>query len=116
MDLNIGIKLCSKPSCEHTDKTCKKNYASEKSINQAKGIFLKQSLNTIKKQDIIKVKSVTTDGSQSLAKAMREHNATVRQKVQHSKCFIHNMRNLHKSLRAANIKVPKRTGCYTVKG
>lgn len=52
---------------------------------------------------------MTTDGIHSLAKAMREHNATVRQKVQHSKCFIHNMRNLHKSLRAANIKVPKRT-------
>ena len=24
VDLNIGTKLCSKPNCEHTDKTCKK--------------------------------------------------------------------------------------------
>ncbi|KAH3741091.1 hypothetical protein DPMN_047809 [Dreissena polymorpha] len=38
---------------------------------------------------------------------MREHNAKVQEKVQHFKCFIHNMRNLHKHLRSACIKQPK---------
>ena len=109
VDVNIATKLCSNPSCEHTDKSCKKNYPTDKSINQAEPSCLKQSLEKIQKQKIIKIKSVTTDGSPSLAKAMREHNMKVRRKVQHSKCFIHNMRNLHKGLRSATIQAPKGT-------
>ncbi len=107
VDLHIGNKLCSKPNCNHLDRSCKKNYCDETSINQAEAIFVKKSLENIKNQNILKVKSVTTDGSASLAKAMREHNAKVQEKVQHFKCFIHNMRNLHKHLRSACIKQPK---------
>ncbi|KAH3741093.1 hypothetical protein DPMN_047811 [Dreissena polymorpha] len=40
VDLHIENKLCSKPNCNHLDRSCKKNYCDETSINQAEAIFL----------------------------------------------------------------------------
>jgi hypothetical protein len=107
IDINVGNKLCMRKECDHNNKHCKKNYSDHTSINQAESAFLKKSLEKIKKQNIIKVRSVTTDASLSLAKAIREHNVKTSTKVQHYKCFVHAMRNMHKQLRAAKIKVPR---------
>ncbi|KAH3888013.1 hypothetical protein DPMN_012034 [Dreissena polymorpha] len=60
VDLHIGNKLCRKPNCNHLDRSCKKHYCDETSINQAEAIFLKKSLENIKNQNNLKVKSVTT--------------------------------------------------------
>ena len=45
------------------------------------------------------MRSVTTDASTQIAKALREYNATGNYSVKHYKCFIHRMRSLHSKLK-----------------
>ena len=106
VDIQVANKLCPVKDCDHKSKKCKQNYNSNTSINQAEPEFLKKTIQNIEDQEILRVSSVTTDGSRSLAKAMRILNSKRRRQIKHYKCFVHNMRNLHKKLRSAKIKQP----------
>ena len=106
VDIQIGNKLCPLKLCNHLSRKCKKNYSSDHTINEAETSFLKATINNIESKNILNVQSITTDGSQSLEKATRTLNSNRQKHINHYKCFIHNMRNFHKHLRAANIKAP----------
>ena len=106
VDVQVANKLCSLKKCPHTSKKCQKNYPDLTSINQAESTLLKKSLTSIAEEKILTINSVTTDGSPQLAKALREISSTASAKMLHYKCFVHNMRNLHKHLRAVKIRKP----------
>ena len=82
------------------------NYDSSISINQAETTYLQSTVQNIEQQGILKIQSITTDGSRSLAKCMRTLNSKRRKKIPHYRCFVHNMRNFHKKIRSLKIKCP----------
>ncbi|XP_053390405.1 uncharacterized protein LOC128553299, partial [Mercenaria mercenaria] len=104
VDIQIANKLCSLRNCSHNNKKCRKNYATDTSINQAETTLLKESIKSIFDKKNLSVQTITTDGSFQLAKAVRDINAKTSAKILHYKCFVHNMRNLHKHLKAVKLK------------
>ena len=70
--------------------------------------LLKRNLDTIHQQNILKIRSVTSDASTQIAKALREYNASGNHSVRNYKCFIHRMRSLHRHIKGIKLKsVPK---------
>lgn len=106
VDIQIGNKLCSSKSCDHKSNKCKKNFDSDTGITNAEKLLLKKSIQAVEKANIIKVNSVTTDGSQQITKVMRDINSQRKNKIKHYQCFVHTMRNFHRQLKNVKIKAP----------
>lgn len=101
--IETANKLCTKPNCEHNTSSCKRNYNPNESIQSSEPKLLKRNLDTVHGQNIIKIRSVTTDASAQIAKALREYNISENYSVRHFKCFIHRMRSLHKQIKNLNL-------------
>ncbi len=98
----VANKLCTKMKCNHKDnKSCKQNFCTGDSIQTSESKLLKETLQKVTLQNILKVRSVTTDASAQIAKAIRETNIAKAQSdtITHYKCFIHRMRSMHGQLR-----------------
>ena len=108
ISLETASKLCTKQNCEHATDMCKRNYNPNESIQSSESKLLKKNLESVHKQNIIKVRSVTTDASTQIAKALREYNTMGNLSIQHFKCFIHRMRTLYGQLKSVKLtSVPK---------
>ena len=108
ISIETANRLCTKPNCEHNTNNCKGNYNPQDSIQSSESKLLKRNLDTVHQQNILKIRSVTSDASTQIAKALREYNASGNHSVKHYKCFIHRMRSLHKHIKGIKLKsVPK---------
>lgn len=99
MNIITGNKLCTIKNCQHNSTACKKNYNTDESIASSEAKFVKQHLKTVNEQNIVKVRSVTSDASAQVEKAVRDYAAESRTPTQHYKCLIHKLRTLQKHLR-----------------
>ena len=108
ISIETANKLCTKQNCEHNTNSCKRNYNPQDSIQSCESKLLKKNLNAIHGQNILKVRSVTTDASTQIAKALREYNASGNYSVKHYKCFIHRMRSFHSKVKELKLNsVPR---------
>ena len=108
ISIETANRLCTKPNCEHNTNNCKRNYNPQDSIQSSESKLLKRNLDTVHQQNILKIRSVTSDASTQIAKALREYNASGNHSVKHYKCFIRRMRSLHKNIKGIKLKsVPK---------
>ena len=101
--IETANKLCTKQKCQHNTNSCKRNYNPHDSIQSTEPKLLKSNLNSVHQQNILKVRSITTDASAQIAKALREYNTSGNYAIKHYKCFIHRMRSLHKQVK--NVKL-----------
>ena len=108
ISVETSNKLCTKPNCEHNSNSCKKNYNPQESIQSCESKLLKKNLDAVHGQNILKVRSVTSDANTQIAKALREYNVSGNYSVKHYKCFIHRMRSLHSKIKELKLNsVPK---------
>ena len=106
--METANKLCTKKNCDHNNDNCKRNYNPQESIQSSESKLLKKNLEEIQRQNILNVRSVTTDASTQIAKALREYNASGIFSIKHYKCFIHRMRSLYHKLKDVKLNsVPK---------
>jgi len=104
----VANKRCTKRSCDHTQERCKKNYSSDQSIASSERSLLHKALDDVKKPRLITLRSVTTDASAQLAKALRDYNSTNNSQIMHYKCFIHRVRTMEKHIRDLQLSsIPK---------
>lgn len=108
ISLETANKLCTKVNCQHNTNSCKRNYNPNESIQSTEPKLLRKNLETIRRQNIVKIRSVTTDASAQIAKAIQEYNRLGNYSIKHYKCFIHRMRSLHKQVKSLKlISIPK---------
>lgn len=108
ISIETANKLCTKQNCEHNTNTCKRNYNPNESIQSTEPKLLKRNLDAVDQRNVLKVRSVTTDASAQIAKAIREYNTSGNHSIRHYKCFIHRMRTLYKQVRNLRLSsVPK---------
>ena len=101
-------KLCTKQTCNHNTNSCKRNYNPTESIQSAEPKLLKSNLQEVAVQNQLKVRSVTSDASAQIAKALREYKASGNHTVRHCKCFIHRMRSFYKQIKSLRLtSIPK---------
>ena len=101
--IETANKLCSKQNCEHNTNSCKRNYNPNESIQSTEQKSLKKNLDNVHRQNVLKVRSVTSDASAQIKKALREYSVSTNYSIEHYKCFIHRMRSFHKQLK--NLKL-----------
>jgi hypothetical protein len=105
----IANKHCHKPKCSHTVSNCKKTYNSDLSIASSERTLLHQSLDNIRGPGILKIRSVTTDASSQLAKALRDYRSEKNVEFSHFKCFVHRLRTLEKNIRVLKLtSIPRK--------
>lgn len=108
ISIQTASKLCTRQTCTHNNEKCKRNYNITESIQSTEPKLLKKNLDNIQQQSILKIRSVTTDASAQIAKAIRDYNTAGNFTIRHYKCFIHRMRSLHKQLKNLRLtSVPK---------
>lgn len=97
-------KHCRLNNCNH--QNCSKNYPNESSIASSERVLVQQTLKSIHEAGRVKMRSITTDSSAQVAKAIRDYqNATPdRAPAIHYKCFVHRLRTLEKHIRQLNLK------------
>jgi hypothetical protein len=104
----VANKHCRRKGCDHRQDKCRKTYSSEKSIAASERSLLNETLNNVRTAGLITLRSVTTDASTQLAKALREYKAENNMNFSHYKCFIHRGRTLEKHIRALKLcSIPK---------
>jgi hypothetical protein len=105
--LSVVNKHCNIKDCNH--QNCHKNFSKEKSITSSERTLLHENMSKLKKTKIVKVKSITTDGSSQLAKAVRDFNSAKSENIIHYQCFIHKQRTLEKHIKNLSLKtIPSR--------
>lgn len=102
--LQTANKLCSKRSCDH--RNCKKNYESDETIASSEATLVRRNLDSLREENILNVRSVTSDSSAQLDKTLRDYSAATGTKIIQYKCFIHKLRNLQKNIRSIKLKSP----------
>lgn len=95
-------KFCRLPNCTH--ESCSKNYPTQDSIAATERTLLQKNLNKIHRGARVKIRSVTTDASSQLAKAMREYKQNNQVSMKHYNCYIHKLRTLEKNIRAIKLQ------------
>ncbi len=100
-------KLCNLQNCDH--QSCKKNFRADSSIASSERKLLHDNLQRIRRSGKLKVRSVTSDASAQIAKALRDYNSLHNESIKHYKCFVHKLRNLQKKMKAKPLRTcPKR--------
>ena len=108
ISIKTANKLCTKQTCNHNTNRCKRNYNPTESIQSAEPKLLKSNLQEVAVQNQLKVRSVTSDTSAQIAKALREYKASGNHTVRHYKCFIHRMRSFYKQIKSLRLtSIPK---------
>ena len=72
--IETANKLCTKQKCQHNTNSCKRNNNPHVSNKSTEPNLLKSNLNSVHLQNILKVRSIITDASAQIAKALREYN------------------------------------------
>ena len=98
---SVANKFCRRKKCTH--ENCKKNYPQHETIASSEKILLRRNLDKIKKAKRVKIRSITTDSSSQLAKAIREYSKDNGSKLKHYNCYVHKLRSLEKNLRAVKL-------------
>ena len=99
ISIETANRLCTKPNCEHNTNNCKRNYNPQDFNPIFRVKTIEKKPRHCSQQNILKIRSVTSDASTQIAKALREYNASGNHSVKHYKCFIHRMRVLHKHIK-----------------
>ncbi|KAH3722001.1 hypothetical protein DPMN_064950 [Dreissena polymorpha] len=69
---SISSKFCKKKACTHDN--CSKTLATDQSISSIERSSLHTNLNSVLKRRVLNIRSVTTDASSQVAKALRDYN------------------------------------------
>lgn len=93
-------KLCPKRGCNH--ENCAKNYRTEATIASSEKKSTSLNLEKLKKEGLLKVESMTSDGSSQMEKFAKS------KKLTHYNCLVHRMRNFQKALKK-NFKLTTKT-------
>lgn len=101
---SVASKFCRVKNCNHMDKKCKKNYSQQESIAASEKILLRKNLDSIRKSKKVKIRSITTDASSQLAKAIREYRTEKKIQLRHYTCYVHKLRTLEKHVKAVKLK------------
>lgn len=101
-------KHCKIKGCSH--ENCSKNFPSESSIASSERVLVQESLRKIDRSRRIKLRSITTDSSSQVAKAVRDYqHIAPNNRAVHYKCFVHRLRTLEKHIRNLTLKSIPRT-------
>lgn len=107
LSIAIASKICRKKKCSH--EKCSKTFSTEASIASSERSLMHENLNRIKNMGHIKIRSVTTDASAQVAKAVRDFSAEHKVSMNHYQCFIHKLRTLDKHIRSLKLNsIPKK--------
>ncbi|MES9880370.1 MAG: hypothetical protein ABW185_05750 [Sedimenticola sp.] len=107
LSIATANKLCNRRNCDH--RSCGKNFRADASIASSERKLLHDNLLEIKRRGKLKVRSVTSDASSQIAKALRDYNSDHNQAIKHYKCFIHRLRSLQKKIKAMALRTcPKK--------
>ena len=109
ISMSTANKLCSrKKICNHSDnQSCKKNYNTDDTIASSEGKLAEKNLQKVNDQNILKVKSVTSDASAQLSKVVREFGKKSGNSIRYYQCFVHRMRTVQKYIKNLNFsKLP----------
>lgn len=100
--MSTANKLCSKGNgCDHSG-SCSKTYGTDESISSSESKLATKNFNKIKQQDIVNIKSVTSDASAQLGKVIKQFGQTFGNPIQYYQCFIHRLRTLQKNIKSIN--------------
>ena len=108
--VRVANKHCRLKACDHNNAKCKKNYSSVDTIAASERSLLFDTLNDVRKRGHITLRSVTTDASQQLSRALKDFKANTNSNISHQVCFIHRGRTLQKHIRA--LKLTSIPTCY----
>ncbi|KAH3697696.1 hypothetical protein DPMN_085202 [Dreissena polymorpha] len=64
---------CASKTCAHNN--CSKNFPSQQSIASSERHLLLENLNNLDKKKILKIRSITTNASAQIGKALRDFNS-----------------------------------------
>ena len=99
-------KHCKKKGCSH--ENCSKNFPNESSIASSERVLIHDTMGNIGEASLVKLRSITTDSSTQVAKAIRDFQHTATNRAIHYKCFVHRLRTLDKHIRQLTLKsIPK---------
>lgn len=110
VNIIVGNTLCPKTNCDHNNQACRKNYSTDETMASSEGKFVKQHLKEVNSQNILKVRSVTSDASAQIAKSVEEFAKSNNIPMRHYKCFVHKLRTLQKHVR--NVKLSSSLNGY----
>lgn len=105
---SISSKFCKKKACTHDN--CSKTLATDQSISSTERSSLHTNLNSVLKRRVLNIRSVTTDASSQVAKALRDYNTENKTNMKHYHCFIHKLRTLEKKIRNINLNSKLKAG------
>ncbi|KAK3107259.1 hypothetical protein FSP39_010477 [Pinctada imbricata] len=108
----IYNKVCSSQTCSHenSDK-CHRNYTEDESMSSTESKAAAENIKRIDNENIVRVKSVTTDASAQVQNAIKNHATQTGRPISHELCFIHRMRTVQKNikkLQLPSIPLPKK--------
>ncbi len=84
--------------------------ATDQSISSTERSSLHTNLNSVLKRRVLNIRSVTTDASSQVAKALRYYNTENKTNMKHYHCFIHKLRTLEKKIRNINLNSKLKAG------
>ena len=94
---------CPSKSCAHNTTSCKKNYSADDTISSTESKFVKKHLKSINEQGFVKIKSVTSDASGQVIKAVQDYEKESNIPTRHYKCFVHKLRTFQKNFQSVKL-------------
>ena len=101
MALNVCNKL-SKASLNSPSSS--QSYPKDKSIVSSEAFSTVKNIESIHGNNVLTVRSVTSDQSAQIEKAVRDVSHAISHPIQHYFCFVHRLRTLQKRLISLNLK------------
>lgn len=103
LNIETANTLCPSSRCQHNTDSCKKNYSSDETMASTESKFVKKHLQKVNTQGILKIKSVTSDASAQVIKAVKDYENESKNPTRHYKCFIHKVRSFQKCFRSIKL-------------
>lgn len=103
--LVMALNICNKLSKASLDSpSSSQSYPKDKSIVSSEAFSTVKNIESIHGKNVLTVRSVTSDQSAQIEKAIRDVSVAVSRPIQHYYCFVHRLRTLQKRLISLNLK------------
>ena len=99
VEMSVINKLCSRRNCHHDTVECKRNYAMENSIASSESTSTEKNLKSIANTNILKVTSITCDGSNQIPGLLRNVSSELGCSIRQYVCAVHYLRTFKKNIK-----------------
>ena len=97
--MDVINKLCPRRNCQHNTDECKQNYKMEDSISSSESHSTEKNLKAIANSNILKVSSLTCDGSNQIPGVLDKLSKELNYKIRQYTCAIHYLRTFQKNIK-----------------